>query len=117
MAGTFRRGRASKLPGTFTIHSVASVAHKAAGHSEFATLVDGRDRVAQCECGELSTPAIEKYLDAADYEPAGSQLDQSTEDRIEVVFGAGMQDMELQAERAGRSLQVSRQDVGISAGL
>jgi hypothetical protein len=72
--------------------------------------------VAQCECGELSTPAIEKYLDAADHEPAGSQLDQGSEDRIEVVLGAGMQDMELQVERAGRRLQVSRQDVGIRIG-
>jgi len=48
-------------------------------------------------------PAIEEYFAADDHKPAGSQFDQGCEDRIEVVFGAGLQDMELQAERDLRS--------------
>src|SRR5262245_10399366 len=90
------------------IHSAASVAHKATGQGEVATLVDCRDRMAERERGKLSMPAIQKYFAAADHKPTGSQFDQGCEDRIEVVFGAGLQDMELQAERAGRRLQVSR---------
>ena len=43
-------------------------------------------------------PAIEEYFGAADHEPTGSQSDQVCEDRIKVVFGAGLQDVELQAK-------------------
>ena len=63
--------------------------------------------MAERQCGELFAPADEEWI-GADHEPAGSQLDQGCEDRIEVAFGAGMQDMELQPEGAGRRLQVSR---------
>ena len=48
----------------------------------------------------------------ADHERAGPQLDQGCEGRIDVAFGAGMQDMELQPEGAGRRLQVSRLGLG-----
>ena len=56
--------------------------------------------------GELFAPANKQCI-GADHERAGSQLDQGREDRIEVAFGAGMQDMELQPEGAGRRLQLS----------
>jgi hypothetical protein len=61
-------------------------------------------------------PAIEEYFGAADHEPTGSQSDQVCEDRIKVVFGAGLQDVELQAKSAGCGLRVSRQDLGIGIG-
>ena len=82
----------------------AAVAHQAAGRGELAILVDRGHRVAERQCGELLAPADEECI-GADHEPAGPQLGQGCKDRIEVAFGAGMQDMELQPEGAGRRLQ------------
>ena len=92
---------------TVRVRNTAAVAHQAAGRGELAILVDRRHRVANRQRGELFAPADEECI-GADHERAGSQLDQGCEDRIEVAFGAGMQDMELQPEGAGRRLQVSR---------
>ena len=64
--------------------------------------------MAEREDGKLLMAVIEEYFAAADYKPTGSRFDHGCEDRVKVVFGAGLQDMELQAERAGRRLQVSR---------
>ena len=55
--------------------------------------------------GELFAPAGEEWI-GANHEPACPQLDQLCEDRIEVTFGAGIQDMELQPEGAGRRLHL-----------
>jgi hypothetical protein len=43
-----------------------------------------------------------------DHESARAQLEQGYEHGIEVSFGTGVQDMELQPEGAGRRLQVSQ---------
>ena len=69
--------------------------------------------MAERQCGELFAPAGEECI-GADHERACSQLDQGCKDRIEVAFGARMQDMELQPEGAGRRLQVSRYGLGKS---
>ena len=63
------------------------------------------------QCDELFAPASEECI-GADHERAGSQLDQGCEDRVEVAFGARMQDMELQPEGARRRLHVSRLGLG-----
>ena len=57
--------------------------------------------------GELFAPAREECI-GADHEPARSQLDQLCEDSIEVTFGAGIQDMELQPEGTSRRLHLLR---------
>ena len=57
--------------------------------------------------GELLAMAREEYL-GADHEPARSQLDHLCEDCIEVTFGAGIQDKELQAEAVGRRQHLLR---------
>jgi hypothetical protein len=75
-------------------------------------LRDGGYCVTEREFGELFAPAKEKRI-AADHECACPQLDQSCECRIEVPFGACIQDMKLQAEGAGRRLQVSQFGLGI----
>jgi len=59
----------------------------------------------ECQCGKLFAPANEVCI-GADHERAGSHLGQGCEYRIEVVFGTGMQDMELKPEGAGRRLQL-----------
>ena len=55
-----------------------------------------------------------KNVPRADHEPARSQLGQLCEDPIEVTFGAGSQNMELQPECAGRRLHVLRGGLGNS---
>src|SRR5712691_2530129 len=81
---------------------------RAAGRSRAHSVVDR-------QCGELLGPAIEDCI-GADHERAGSQLGQGCEDRIEIAFGAGMQDMQLHSEDAGRRLQVSQYGLGIGIG-
>jgi hypothetical protein len=51
--------------------------------------------VAKRQRTKLFFPAIKECI-VSDREPARSQLDQVCEDCIEVTFGAGIQDMELQ---------------------
>ena len=60
---------------------------------------------------KIAVSGIEEDI-AADHEPACSQLGQVCKGHIEVAFGAGMQDMELEPEGDGRRLQVSRQGFG-----
>src|SRR5207302_10542826 len=63
--------------------------------------------------GELFAPAIEECI-AANHEPACSQLGQFCEDSIEVTFGAGIQDMELEPEGVGRRKHIPRYGLGTS---
>ena len=63
--------------------------------------------MAERQCAELFAPADEQCI-GSDHEPVGPQLGQGCEYRIEVALGAGVQDMELQPEGAGRRLQVFR---------
>ena len=70
--------------------------------------------MADGQSGELFAPANEQHI-GADQERAGSCLGQSRKGRIEVVFGAGMQDMELKPEGAGRFLQIFR--CGLGSGM
>ena len=70
--------------------------------------------MAERQCGELFSTAIEEWI-GADHESTGSQLEQGCKDRIEVVFGARMQDMELQSQRAGRRLRLSH--FGLDSGI
>jgi type I restriction enzyme R subunit len=55
----------------------------------------------------LFAPADEHCI-GCDHERVGSQLGEGCKYRVEVVLGAGIQDMELQPEGAGSRLQVSR---------
>jgi hypothetical protein len=72
--------------------SIAAVAHQTSGRCERAPLEDRGHSVVDRQCGELLGPAIEDCI-GADHESAGSQLGQGCEDRIEIAFGAGMQDL------------------------
>src|SRR5438876_673826 len=71
------------------VGNVRSVAHQTPGHSELASFVDRGHRVVSRQRGELFAPTREEKI-RADYEPAGSQLDQVSEVGIEVTFGAGL---------------------------
>ena len=61
---------------------------------------------------ELLVPAVEERL-GADEERAGLQLDDGREGGVDLAFGAGFQDMELQPLRAHRFLHVLDHALGI----
>ena len=52
----------------------------------------------------------------SDHECARPQLEQAWENGVDVLFGAGMQDMELYSENAGRHLEVSGLRIGRGTG-
>jgi len=56
---------------------------------------------------ELFALLYEKWI-GANHERASPQLKQACESRVNVAFGPGMQEMELQGQRAGDCLRVSR---------
>jgi len=60
--------------------------------------------VAECHSGKLFLSGGEKRI-GADYEPAGSQFNHLCKDSIEVTFGAGIQDVEVQPEGLSRRLR------------
>src|SRR6266545_5058554 len=97
---------------TVRVRQTAAIAHQAAGGGKLAVLEDRGHRVADRQCGELLAPAIEQSI-IADRQRACPQSGQGCEDRIEVAFGARLQDMGLQPDRAGRRLQLSRLGLGI----
>jgi mitochondrial fission protein ELM1 len=63
--------------------------------------VDRGHPVAERQCGELFAPDAEERL-GAEQECASSQLDHGREGRVDVVVGAGSQDMQLQPESTRR---------------
>jgi hypothetical protein len=75
-----------------------------AGCGKLAKLEDRWHRMADRQLFGLG---IEEYI-AANHQCANSLLGQGCKDRLEVAFGAYMQDMELHPEGAGRRLQFFR---------
>jgi hypothetical protein len=67
--------------------------------------------VSQCQRGKLFLPGGEKRI-GGDDEPARSQLDQVCKHSIEVTFGAGVQDVELQPKSTSRPLQAAQTELG-----
>src|SRR5262245_53644193 len=87
------------------VAEVGSIAHEASRGSEFGILVDRRNPVAECQCGELFDSAGEECVGNND-ESAGAQLDQGRESRIDLPFRARIQNVELQPKPARRYLQL-----------
>jgi len=79
------------------VNQIGSVAHQAAGGHEVAYSIDGWHRVAGRQGDDLGTTIIEKRFDADD-ERAGAQLDKSPKRCVDLAFGAGMQNVQVQAE-------------------
>ena len=86
------------------VPDAAAIAHQAAGRGEFGILIDGRNPVAERQCGELFGSAGEETV-GADHERVGSHLKQRCKDGSEVA--ASVQGMELDPKDARRRLQAS----------
>src|SRR5262249_21295201 len=67
-----------------------------------------------CQRRELCRPPIEEFA-SADYERVCSELDQTRERCVDLTFGAGIQDMDLQPNRVRRLLHVFR--LGLGSGI
>jgi hypothetical protein len=59
------------------------------------------------QCGKLSAVAAKECI-AANHERACSQFYQLCQDCIEVMFAAGVEDVELQPKSVGRQLSLTR---------
>src|SRR5215469_17289315 len=88
------------------IHSreASSIADQAADRDELAPLIDRRNGMTRCQRHELVAPAEEERVGAD--ERGGMQLDKGCEGGVDLAFGAGLQDIELQPLLARRLLHV-----------
>ena len=84
-----------------------SIAHQATGHGEFTPLIDGRDGIARRKRYKLLAPAVEERI-GIDDERAHSQLYKRSENSIDLAFGAGLQNVQLQSPRARPFLHVPK---------
>ena len=71
--------------------------------------------MADRQCGEFFAAASKEHV-ADGHQPVCPQLVQRRKSRVEIAFGAGLQDMNLQAERAGCWLQTSQKGIRIEIG-
>ena len=81
---------------TVRIRKAGSVAHQAASRGELAKLVDRGHRVADASAASCSRRLLKNASVPITSAPARSWI-RVCEGRIEVAFGAGIQDMELAA--------------------
>jgi hypothetical protein len=86
------RTRPAYIPARRCVSVTRPVTHQASGGSEVAVLVGRRHRVVGRQRGKLSAAAAEKFI-ATDHERACSQFDQLCQDRIEVMFAHGVDDV------------------------
>jgi hypothetical protein len=87
---------------TISVDNPAAIARQAAGCDKLAVCADHGHRVPKRQRSELAAPAGQQRIAAAQHETACPQLEQVCEDPVEVMFSAGIQDMQLQAKSFGR---------------
>jgi hypothetical protein len=79
------------------VNQIGSVAHQAAGVDEVAYSIDGWHRVAGRQANDLAPTIGQKRVDADD-ERGGAQLDKGAKRCVDLAFGAGIQNVQVQAE-------------------
>src|SRR6266545_3864757 len=89
-----------------SVGNAAAITHEATGDGELPVFENGWHRVADGKCGELFLVGKEDSA-AADHEPACPHLDHVCDGRIELAFGAGIEDTKLHPEiRAASCISV-----------
>src|SRR4029450_7870401 len=94
---TFKNSTGIDSNEAMRFRDVCSITHYASCGGELASLVDRRNPVPGRQGGELFDMTSEKCR-AADRETTRSQFRQLFERRIEVTFGAGVEDMKFKPE-------------------
>src|SRR6516165_2003669 len=90
---------------TIRIRNDSSVAHQAAGRSEFAPFIDRRQCMACGQHDELLTPDIEE---CSDQERRGPLLDKGRKRGIKIAFHIGAHDNELHPQAGSRLLHLAQ---------
>ena len=83
-----------------------SVAHKTASHGDVAPFIDRWDPMMRCQRHDLIAPTIKESI-GADNERTSPVLDQGCKGAVDLAFGTGSQDLDLQIESAGCGLQLA----------
>src|SRR5262245_54177437 len=96
---------------TVHLRKIAAVAHQPPGRCERAQLKDRRDRMADRERREMFGLADEKSV-GGDHETCGLQIYQPGEDSIEIAISTGVENLELEPQRASRCLEFAGLDLG-----
>src|SRR5262245_17814284 len=97
------------------ITPAGAVADQASSRCEFRQSVDRRNPIADRQCRKLLGLRIEKYV-VADDQRTGLEFGRFGKDRVEIAFGAGIQDMEIETELDRRLLDIFRLGLGIGIG-
>src|SRR5262249_48692157 len=88
---------------TIRILNVASVAHQPADLGKLTDIINRGDHVARRQIDQLDTSADEKAI-AADEQRIGALARETSEGRINLAAGAGVEDWDLQPGGAGGGL-------------
>src|SRR5262249_6113073 len=88
-----------------------SIAHQAAGRGEIARSIDRRNNVARRQCHELIDAIVEERIEGYE-ERAVTKLGKGRISGLDLAFGSGLQDMELQPLRTCRFPHVSNHGLG-----
>ena len=97
---------------TVLLGNAACVAHQTTSRCKLAVLENCRHGIADRQCGEFFAAASKEHV-ANGHQSVCPQFVQRREGLVEIAFGAGLQDMNLQAERAGGRLQTFQKSIGI----
>ena len=94
------------------IAEAGAVAHQATGQGELTELEHRRQRVAGRQRRELFHAQGVKVSGSTDQDRTHALLRKSLESRFEIAIGSGIHNNELQAQHAGRRLQVCDDGLG-----
>src|SRR5215475_1487760 len=92
---------------TDRLRKASAVAHEATGRGELTKLGDRRHAMARRQCPEYVS-ATDKGCVGSDHERANAKPCEVCKNRIEVIFGAGLHDVQVETQCASCRLQISR---------
>ena len=85
--------------------NAGAITHQATGCGEFAPVIHRRDGVRRCEGEKFFAPGDEKGSHRHK-QRAGARIDERGKGGVEVTFGGGMHDEDLEPEGIGGHLRV-----------
>src|SRR5450755_345311 len=88
------------------VDETGAVAHETARSGKFTADVQRGNRMARCECGDPIAPAVEEWS-RSNKKRIYALLGESREGRVEILFAAGCQDLQIVAKRVRRRPRVS----------
>jgi hypothetical protein len=87
------------------LRQIRSVTHQPAGFRKFSSSVDGGNRMARCQGGELETPVEEERV-STDQERVDSVADKRREGSLDLTAVARLNNIDLHSEHSSRRSHV-----------